>query len=127
DEELRRFEFKVQAGAEFAVTQPVFDIPAFEKVLRRLESAKLPILAGVVPFESVRHAELMANEVPGLQVPARLLDRMRAADGPGAAAAEGLAIARETAGELRGMVQGLQVSTPSGDVETVMAVLDGLR
>jgi methionine synthase / methylenetetrahydrofolate reductase(NADPH) len=127
DEELRRFEFKAQAGAEFVVTRPVFDVPAFEKLIRRMEPAKLPVLAGVVPFESVRHAELMANEMPGVLVPPRLLDRMRGADGSAGAAVVGLAIARETAAALRGMVQGLQVSTLSGDVETAAAVLDGLR
>ena len=69
----------------------------------------------------------MANEVPGVRVPDALLDRMRRADGQEAAAAEGIAIAREIARELRQSVQGVQVSTQSGDIDAALAVVDGLR
>jgi homocysteine S-methyltransferase len=127
DEELRRFDYKVEAGAEFVVTRPVFDLAAFERFVRRLETASLPIVAGVFPFESVRNAEFMANEVPGVRVPEPLLERMRRADGHDAAAAEGIAIAREIAGFLRRGVQGIQVSTASGNIDSGIAVLDGLR
>jgi len=92
-----RFEFKVEAGAEFVVTRPIFDVRAFERVLPRLLDAKLPIVAGVFPFESARNAEFMANEVPGVHVPDALLERMRRADSAEAASAEGVAIAREVA------------------------------
>jgi len=127
DQELRRFEYKVEAGAEFAVTRPIFDLRAFETFLKRIEHARLPVIAGVFPFESARNAEFMANEVPGVRVPEPLLDRMRRADPPDAAAAEGIAIARAIATELRGAVQGVQVSTQSGDIDAALAVLDGLR
>ncbi len=127
DEELRRFEYKVEAGAEFVVTRPIFDVRGFEQFLKRVERARLPIVAGVFPFESARNAEFMANEVPGVQVPDSLLDRMRRADGQEAATQEGIAIAHEIAAELRGTVQGVQVSTQSGDVDAALAVLDGLR
>ena len=127
DEELRRFEYKVEAGAEFVVTQPVFDVDAFERFLTRLAAARLPVVAGVYPFESARNAEFMANEVPGVRVPEPLLDRMRHADNPDAARAEGIAIARDITARLRGAVQGLQVSTASGDVDAALAVVDGLR
>jgi methionine synthase I (cobalamin-dependent)/5,10-methylenetetrahydrofolate reductase len=127
DQELRRFEYKVEAGAEFVVTRPVFDVRGFEPFLKRLEAARLPVVAGVFPFESARNAEFMANEVPGVRVPDALLDRMRRADGPEAEAAEGIAIAREIAAQLRSAVQGLQVSTQSGDIDEALAVLDGLR
>jgi methionine synthase / methylenetetrahydrofolate reductase (NADH) len=127
DQELRRFEYKVEAGAEFVVTRPVFDVRGFEQLLKRIQGARLPILAGVFPFESARNAEFMANEVPGVRVPDELLDRMRRADGSEAAASEGIAIAREIAAELCGSVQGIQVSTQSGDVDAALAVLDGLR
>ena len=126
DEELRRFEYKVAAGAEFVVTRPVFDLNSFERFLKRIEGARLPIVAGVFPFESARNAEFMANEVPGVSVPEALIERMRRADGP-KAAGEGTAIAREIAAGLRGAVQGLQVSTQAGDIEEALAVLDGLR
>jgi homocysteine S-methyltransferase len=127
DEELRRFEYKVEAGAEFVVTRPIFDVADFEQVRARLVRAGVPIVAGVFPFESLRNAEFMANEVPGMRVPDALLDRMRRADGAEAAAAEGIAIAREVVRALRGSVQGVQVFTPSGDTDAALAVLDGLR
>jgi len=127
DQELSRFDYKVEAGAEFVVTRPVFDVRGFEQLVKRIEHARLPIIAGVFPFESLRNAEFMANEVPGVRVPDALLDRMRRADGSAAAMSEGIAIAREIAGDLRGSVQGIQVSTQSGDVDAALAVLDGLR
>jgi len=127
DQELRRFDYKVEAGAEFVLTRPIFDVRAFEAVLKRVESAKLPVVAGIFPFESARNAEFLANEVPGVRVPDALLARMRGAGTAEAGAAEGIAIAREIAGQLRGAVQGLQVSTQSGDIEAAVSVLDGLR
>jgi homocysteine S-methyltransferase len=127
DDELRRFDYKVQAGAEFVVTRPVFDVDAFEVFLKRIDSAGLPIIAGVFPFESARNAEFMANELPGVTVPDGLLERMHAADGPEAAAAEGVTIAQEIASRLHGLVQGLQVSTASTNIDAALSVLDGLR
>jgi homocysteine S-methyltransferase len=127
DEELRRFEYKVEAGAEFVLTRPVFDLRGFERFLKRIEPARLPVIAAVFPFESARNADFMANEVPGLFVPDALLDRMRRAIEGRAAAAEGVAIAREFAAGLSGSVQGLHVSTQTGDIESSLAVLDGLR
>jgi homocysteine S-methyltransferase len=127
DQELRRFEYKVEAGAEFVVTRPVFDVRAFEQLLARIAPAGLPIIAGLFPFESARNAEFMANEVPGVRVPDALLERMRKTDSPSMAAAEGVAIARGIATQLRDAVQGFQVSTQSGDIDLALAVLDGLR
>src|ERR1019366_10358623 len=88
DEELRRFEYKVAAGAEFVVTRPVFDVRGFEQFLKRIAPAKLPVVAGLFPFESARNAEFMANEVPGVRVPDAPLDRMRSADRPERGVAE---------------------------------------
>jgi methionine synthase / methylenetetrahydrofolate reductase(NADPH) len=127
EQELRRFEYKVEAGAEFVITRPIFDLRGFEPFMKRIESARLPIIAGVFPFESARNAEFLANEVPGVRVPDVLLDRMRTAEGRDAAVQEGIAIAGEIAAELRGVVQGVQVSTQSGDIDAALAVIDGLR
>jgi methionine synthase / methylenetetrahydrofolate reductase (NADH) len=121
DEELRRFDYKVEAGAEFVLTRPVFDVAVFERVLRRIESSRLPVVAGVLPFESARHAEFLANEEPGVRVPEALLERMRRVDDDGHV--EGLAIAREIAQQLRPLVQGLQVSTPSDVVDAASVIL----
>ncbi len=127
DQELRRFEYKVEAGAEFVLTRPVFDVKGFEAFAKRIAHARLPIIAGLFPFESSRNAEFMANEVPGVRVPDVLLERMRQVERPEGAVAEGIAIAREIARELRGFVQGVQVSTQSGDIDAALEVIDGLR
>ncbi len=123
DDEIRRFNYKLEAGAEFAITQPVYDVAQVERVLARIPRQQIPILAGLTPFESVRHAEFLANEVPGVYVPDALLDRMRAAEGAGRAAAEGLKIAREIAARLRGMVQGLQISVAPAAVPDVLELV----
>jgi homocysteine S-methyltransferase len=126
DEEVRRFHYKVEAGAEFAVTQPIFDVGDFETFVKRIEDVRIPIIAGLWPFESARNAEFLANEVPGVRVPEALLLRMRrAGDGEGAVA-EGVAIARELACRLRGLVQGFQVSAPSGNIDAALAVIEAI-
>jgi homocysteine S-methyltransferase len=130
DEELRRFEYKVEAGAEFLVTRPIFDVADFERVLQRIQTAGLPVVATVYPFESLRNAEFMANEVPGTRVPETLMERMRRADNQGLAGAEGAAIARELTSALKGRVQGIQISTASGNVDAaagIAGIIDGLR
>jgi homocysteine S-methyltransferase len=127
DFEVRRFEYKVEAGAEFAITRPVFDPATFERLHKRIASAGIPILAGLWPFDSVLNAEFMANEVPGVRVPERALERMRTAQDGAAATAEGIAIARETLLAIRGMVQGVLVAAPGGRIADALAVLDGLN
>ena len=126
DEELRRFDYKVEAGAEFAITQPVFDAAEFRAFVARIQGRGIPVLAGIMPLESARHAEFMANEVPGVRVPDAVLDRMRRADAAGRAADEGLAIAREMAAEVRPLVQGVQISTAPKAVDMALAVIDAV-
>ena len=126
DNELRRFEYKVEAGAEFAVTRPVFDLAAFDRFLERSRACAIPIIATVWPFENARNAEFMANEVPGLTVPEPIVQRMRAAEGDGAARTEGIRIAQELATALRSRVQGLHVSTPSSNLSLALETLAGL-
>ena len=94
DEEIRRFEYKVEAGAEYAVTQPVFDLKLLEAFLRRIEHCKIPVIAGIWPLVSVRNAEFMKNELR-VSVPDSILERMAGAKTPEAAREEGIAIARE--------------------------------
>jgi homocysteine S-methyltransferase len=127
DAEIRRFEYKVEAGAEFAITRPVFDTATFERLYTRIESARIPILAGIRPFDSVIDAEFMANEVPGVRVPQQALERMRAAQDAETASAQGIAIARETLIAIRGMVQGVHISAPGGRIDVALEVLDGIR
>ncbi len=124
DQEVRRLEFKVEAGAEFAVTRPVFDVAAFERFLARVSGFGLPIIVGIWPFETALNAEFMANEVPGVTVPDALVERMRRTGSAEAAAAEGVAIAREIVTAVKGMAAGVQISTPSGRLDAALDVLD---
>jgi methionine synthase / methylenetetrahydrofolate reductase(NADPH) len=124
DHELRRLDWKVEAGAEFIVTQPVFDIDVFWAFLKRIEHIQIPLIAGLWPLASLRNAEFMSNEVPGCSVPDHIMERMRRhADSRDDARAEGIAIAKETLAELRGSIAGVQISAPFGRVETVFDVL----
>jgi homocysteine S-methyltransferase len=126
DEEIRRFEWKVEAGADYVITRPVFDIAAFERFHQRLEAAHLPVVLSVRPFESVLDAEYLANEVPGVRVPSQMLDRMRHASSTDAATREGLAISMEITRALRDSVQGVNVIPPLGRFDLGLALLDAV-
>jgi len=126
DEEVRRFEFKCEAGAHYAVTQPVFDLRLLEQFLRRVEHCRIPILAGIWPLTSVRNAEFMRNELR-VSVPDEIMTRMAAASTSSELArAEGVLIAREMLVEARAMVQGVQVSAPLGKFAAAVDVIEAL-
>ena len=125
DEEIRRFEYKVEAGAEYAVTQPVFDLRLLENFLRRIEHCRIPVVAGIWPLVSVRNAEFMKNELR-VSVPDAILERMARAQTPEAARAEGVAIAREMLIAARQTVQGAQISAPMGRYSSAVDVLEAL-
>jgi homocysteine S-methyltransferase len=125
DEEIRRFEFKVQAGAEYAVTQPVFDLRLLENFLRRIEHCRIPVIAGIWPLVSVRNAEFMKNELR-VSVPDSIMERMARPSNPEAARAEGVAIAREMLIAVRSTVQGAQISAPQGRYSSAVDVLEAL-
>jgi methionine synthase I (cobalamin-dependent)/5,10-methylenetetrahydrofolate reductase len=120
--ELHRFEWKVEAGAEYAITQPTFDVGQLRSFLKRIEGFRIPVIAGIWPLVNYRNAEFLANEVPGVVVPETVLDRMHAVTDKDAARDEGLAIARETLSEIRDLVQGVQVSAPFGRVQYALDV-----
>jgi methionine synthase / methylenetetrahydrofolate reductase(NADPH) len=124
DRELERYRWKLDAGAEFAITQPVFDA---EPLLRFLERTKglrpIPVVAGIWPLVSLRMAEFMKNEVPGVYVPDAVIDRMSACDTKESSLAEGTAIARELLEALKGAVGGVQLSTPFGKIDYAMTIL----
>ena len=125
DEEIRRFAYKVEAGAEYAVTQPVFDLHLLEVFLRRIEHCRIPVVAGIWPLVSVRNAEFMKNELR-VSVPDSILERMAAAKTPEHAKEEGIAIAREMLIAVRDMVQGAQISAPLGKYASAVDVLEAL-
>ena len=121
DEEIRRFSWKVDAGAEYVVTQPVFDLALLEQFLRRIEDVKIPVVCGIWPLTSYRNAEFMANELR-VPVPTEFMERMRRADSAERARQEGVAIAREMVARVQPMVQGIQLSAPFGRYELAIDV-----
>ena len=122
DNEVRRFAYKVEAGAEFAITQPVFDLRLLEEFLKRIEGFRIPVIAGIWPLTSLRNAEFMKNDLK-VSMPHEIMARMAAKTSPEAARAEGIAIAREMLAEVRGAVQGVQVSAPFGKYTAAAQVL----
>ena len=124
EHEVKRFEWKVDAGAEYAITQPVFDVEQLERFLARIAHVRIPVIAGIWPLVSVRNAEFLANEVPGVSVPDAVITRMRRANERSRdhAVAEGLAIAREMLDRVRDTLQGAQVSAPFGKVDLALDV-----
>ena len=125
DEEIHRFELKVQAGAEYAVTQPVFDLDLLERFLRRIEQFKVPVICGIWPLTSYRNAEFMVNELR-VPVPEHFMERMRKVDNADKARAEGVDIAREMTARVRRMVQGVQLSAPFGRYQMAIDVAEAI-
>jgi methionine synthase I (cobalamin-dependent)/5,10-methylenetetrahydrofolate reductase len=128
EHEISRFEWKVDAGAEFAITQPVFDVEMLESFLRKTAHCRIPVMAGIWPLFSLRNAEFMDNEVPGAGVPPEIMERMRKAQdtSPERARLEGIAIAQEVARAVKGIVQGIQISPPLGRYSLALKVLEAL-
>jgi homocysteine S-methyltransferase len=125
DEEIRRMEWKAQAGAEYIVTQPVFDLDLLEAFLKRIEPFKLPVVCGIWPLTSYRNAEFMVNELR-VPVPEPLMERMRGADSAEKARQEGIAIAQEMVVRVRKLVQGVQLSAPFGRYSMAIEVAEAI-
>ncbi len=125
DEEIRRFEWKVRAGAEYVVSQPVFDIQLLVRFLKRTEAFRIPVIAGVWPLTSHRNAEFMVNEL-NVPVPAEFMARMQRADTAEKARREGVAIAQEMAVQLKPLLAGVQLSAPFGRYEMAVQVAEAL-
>jgi homocysteine S-methyltransferase len=127
DYEIRRFEWKVEAGAEFAITQPVFDTEQLKQFLKRIEHCRIPIIPGIWPLVSFRNAEFLNNEVPGVSVPPVILERMRRKEDGASALQEGVKIAQEMLQEVLPFVQGAQVSAPFGKIPHALEVFEVLE
>lgn len=125
DEEIRRFEWKVQAGAEYVVTQPVFDLDLLEAFLKRTAQFKIPFVCGIWPLTSFRNAEFMVNELR-VPVPEHYMERMRRAENAESARQEGIAIAREMVERVQPIVQGVQLSAPFGRYSMAIDVAEVL-
>jgi methionine synthase / methylenetetrahydrofolate reductase (NADH) len=130
DEELKRFEYKIKAGANFALTQPVFDAEGLRKFLERVRSIagrEVSIIASLWPLTSFRNAEFLNNEVPGVAIPPAVMERMRKADTGDRARAEGVRIAQETLVEIRDLVEGVQIACPFGRYAMAVEVAEVLK
>ena len=125
DEEMRRFDWKMQAGAEYVVTQPVFDLNLLEQFMRRVEHYKVPVVAGIWPLTSYRNAEFMVNELR-VPVPEEYMERMRACDNAERARVEGVKIAQEMVARCRPLVAGVQLSAPFGRYAMAIEVADAI-
>lgn len=123
--EVERFRQKVDAGAEFAITQPVFDPDALLRFLDKVEGFGLPIIAGVWPLASLRNAQFMQNEVPGVVIPDSVMHRMGSVESREEQMAMGVRIAQEMVARLHQRLAGIQVSAPFGKIDTSLAVIEG--
>ena len=119
------FLFLVEAGAEFAITQPVFDSDSFLKFHDSIQDFRIPILAGTWPLASSRNASFLNNEVPGLHVPDEIMERMSSIEGKEAQRQTGIEIARETLEKIKDRLAGIQVSAPFGNIDTALKVIEG--
>lgn len=124
DEEVRRFEKKVEAGAKYVFTQPVYEVGLLKNFLKRIEPFRIPVLVGILPLSSSRNAEFLHNEVPGMQIPDQIRERMRRTTTREEGREEGVKIAREALSETRDMVDGVYVMPPFGRVDAALRVVD---
>jgi methionine synthase / methylenetetrahydrofolate reductase(NADPH) len=127
DREIHRLELKRAAGADFVMTQPVFEKNLLEKVLSRIAHLEIPVMIGVLPLVSYKNAEFLHNEVPGMQIPEEIRERMRKVPAGPEARKEGVRIAREMLFAVRDKVQGAYLMPPLGKYELALEVLDGLK
>ncbi len=127
DREIARLEAKVAAGADLVMTQPVFQTDLLERVLARIAHLEVPVLVGVLPLVSFKNAEFLHNEVPGMQIPEEIRERMRKSPPGAEARKEGVRIARDMLFEVRDRVQGAYLMPPLGKYELALEVLDGLK
>ena len=127
DKEIERLERKVAAGADLVMTQPIFQAELLENVLSGIAHLKIPVLLGVLPLVSYKNAEFLHNEVPGMQIPEAIRERMRKVTPGPEARKEGVAIAREMLFSVRDRVQGAYLMPPLGRYELALEVLDGLK
>src|ERR1700677_1964494 len=125
DNEIRRFAYKVEAGAEYAIPQPVFDLKLLEAFLKRIEEFRIPVIAGIWPLTSLRNAEFIKNDLR-VSVPEEIMLRMQKADSPERARAEGIQIAREMLAAARSMIQGVQISPPHGRYSSAVEILEAV-
>jgi homocysteine S-methyltransferase len=123
---VQRLEEKVAAGAEYVMTQPVYDPRTLERFLGMISHLDVPLLVGILPLYSHRNAEFLHNEVPGMSIPDDIRERMRKAGSGEKAHAEGVAIAQEATLAARDRAQGVYIMPPFNKVELAVRVIEVL-
>ena len=123
EREYRRICEKAEAGADFIQTQPVFEPSALLNFIKRIEHLHLPVIAGVWPLVSLRNAQFMRNEVPGVVVPDSIMQRIAVPETKEGQLAVGIEIAREALAEIRPYIAGVELSAPFGNVDTALKVM----
>ena len=127
EKEVRRLEEKIKAGAEYVMTQPVYDPKTVETFLGMIRHLHVPVLIGILPLYSHKNAEFLHNEVPGMTIPEDIRERMRKAGSGEDAQAEGVRIAQEALLAVRDLVQGAYVMPPFNKVDLAVRVIEVLR
>ncbi len=124
EEEIKRFYYKVEAGAEFVMTQPVYDLRLFENFMKRIKDVKIPILLGILPLASAKNAEFLHNEVPGMSIPEHIRQRMQTAGDGESGRNEGIRIAQEALLDCRSMIHGSYIMPPFNRFEMALKVME---
>jgi homocysteine S-methyltransferase len=124
--EVKRLRSKIEAGADFVMTQPVYDADILDRFLDDIAPLGVPVLVGLLPLASHRNAEFLHNEVPGMRVPEPIRERMRKAGSGQKARAEGVAIAREMLARVKARVAGAYIMPPFGRYDLAVDIISGI-
>ncbi|MEA1911694.1 MAG: methylenetetrahydrofolate reductase, partial [Spirochaetota bacterium] len=124
EKEIERAFIKAEAGADYFITQPVFDLEVLGNFLDRIKSSGVPVIAGIWPLASYRNALFLHNEVPGITIPEHIMKRMEKQESKEASRNEGILIARNMVGQIKDEIAGIQVSPPFGRIETALEVME---
>ena len=124
EEEMNRLYQKVEAGAQYILTQPLFELALFDRLMERVKDIKVPILAGILPLASYRNAEFLHNEVPGMEVPQEIRDRLGQAPDAESQQQIGIEVAQHMLQQIRDYVQGVYLMPPFGRFKAALQVLE---
>jgi len=127
EKEVRRLEEKVKGGAEYIMTQPVYDPKTLERFLSLIKHVDVPLLVGILPLYSHKNAEFLHNEVPGMSIPDDIRERMRVAGSGERAQLEGVRIAQDATLAARELAQGVYIMPPFNKVDLAVRVIEALR
>jgi methionine synthase I (cobalamin-dependent)/5,10-methylenetetrahydrofolate reductase len=123
EKEIERAFVKAEAGADYFITQPVFDLDVLSNFIDRIKSCGVPVIAGIWPLASYRNALFLHNEVPGVTIPEHIMKRMEKQETKESSRNEGILIARNLVDQMKGQISGIQVSPPFGRIDTALEVM----